>query len=166
MVQHEPDGPLEPILILVPAPRTLDLAFPFTVVEGKAYSTGQKIFEAENQAAVFGACALKIQLDLDSLVNSGTTSSGALPTSSNTQPSLFFKSLFLFLSFISTWQGAIVIQHYGKSRTQGNTLKVPILRRMRRQHLEWRLIPNSPWHMTPATMYSSTLAKGLEGHRQ
>jgi hypothetical protein len=90
MVQHEPDGPLEPMLILVPAPRALDLAFPFAVVEGKAYSTGKQIFEAENQAAVSGACALKIQLDLDSLVNSGTIRSGVLPTSSNTQSPLFF----------------------------------------------------------------------------
>ncbi|KAL5431507.1 hypothetical protein PMIN06_012298 [Paraphaeosphaeria minitans] len=36
MVQHEPGGPLEPMLIPVPAPRALDLAFPFAVVEGKA----------------------------------------------------------------------------------------------------------------------------------
>lgn len=84
LVQHEPGGPLEPMLILVPAPRALDLTFPFAVVEGKAYSTGKQIFEAENQAGVSGACALKIQLDLDSLVNSGTT------TPSNTQPPLFF----------------------------------------------------------------------------
>jgi hypothetical protein len=84
LVQHEPGGPLEPMLILVPAPRALDLTFPFAVVEGKAYSTGKQIFEAENQAGVSGACALKIQLDLDSLVNSGTT------TPSITQPPLFF----------------------------------------------------------------------------
>ncbi|OAL34888.1 hypothetical protein AYO20_05849 [Fonsecaea nubica] len=90
MVQHVPKGPLEPMLLLVPAPRALDLAFPFAVVEGKAYSTGKQIFEAENQAAVSGACALKIQHDLDSLVNSGTMRSGALPKSSNTHPPLFF----------------------------------------------------------------------------
>ncbi|OAP56020.1 hypothetical protein AYL99_10172 [Fonsecaea erecta] len=90
MVQHEPEGPLEPMLLLVPAPHALDLAFPFAVVEGKAYSTGKQIFEAENQAAVSGACALKIQLDLDSLVNSGTIRSGAPPTSSKTDPPLFF----------------------------------------------------------------------------
>ena len=90
MVQHEPDGPLEPMLIPVPAPRALDLAFPFAVVEGKAYSTGKQIFEAENQASVSAACGLKIQLDLDNLVDRGTTSSGALPTTSNTDPPLFF----------------------------------------------------------------------------
>ncbi|KAK1252521.1 hypothetical protein MKX08_003708 [Trichoderma sp. CBMAI-0020] len=87
MVQHEPDGPLEPMLIPVPAPRALDLAFPFAVVEGKAYLTGKLIFEAENQAAVSGACGLKIQLDL---VDGGATGSDALSTSSNTEPPLFF----------------------------------------------------------------------------
>ncbi|MCJ1251877.1 hypothetical protein MMC30_009115 [Trapelia coarctata] len=90
IVQHEPDGPLEPMLIPVPAPRALDLAFPFAVVEGKAYSTGKQIFEAENQAAVSGACGLKIQLDLDNLVDRGATGSDALPTTSNTEPPLFF----------------------------------------------------------------------------
>jgi hypothetical protein len=49
------------------------------------YSTGKQIFEAENQAAVSGAYALKIQLDLDSLVKSSTTTSP-----SNTHPPLFF----------------------------------------------------------------------------
>ena len=90
MVEQKPDGPLEPMLILVPAPRALDLAFPFAVVEGKAYSTGKQIFEAENQAAVAGACALKIQLDLDDLVEHAAKTSGARPTSSNTEPPLFF----------------------------------------------------------------------------
>ena len=90
MVQHEPDRPLEPMLTLVPAPRALDLAFPFAVVEGKAYSTGKQIFEAENQAAVSGACALKMQLDLDNLVQHGARGSDALPATSNTEPPLFF----------------------------------------------------------------------------
>jgi hypothetical protein len=39
------------MLILIPAPRALDLLFPFAIVEGKSYSTGKQIFEAENQAA-------------------------------------------------------------------------------------------------------------------
>jgi hypothetical protein len=86
MVQHEPDRPREPMLISVPAPRALDLAFPFAVVEGKAYSTGKQIFEAENQASVSGACGLKIQLDLDDLVNRGATGCDA----SDTEPPLFF----------------------------------------------------------------------------
>ncbi|KAH0559629.1 hypothetical protein GP486_003852 [Trichoglossum hirsutum] len=89
-VTRESDGLLEPALIFVPSDRTLLLAFPFAVVEGKAYSTGKQIFEAENQAAVSAACGLKIQLDLDSLANSGTASSGTPPTSSNNQPPLFF----------------------------------------------------------------------------
>lgn len=100
MVRHEPDGPLEPMLIPVPAPRALDLAFPFAVVESTAYSTGKQIFEAENQASVSGACGLKMQLDLNNLVDRGTTSADASPpassnsaASSNTEQSpspLFF----------------------------------------------------------------------------
>ncbi|OAL29736.1 hypothetical protein AYO20_09120 [Fonsecaea nubica] len=90
MVQHEPNGPLESLLNPVPGPRTLNLAFPFFVVEGKAYSTGQQIYEAENQASVSAACGLKIQLDLESLVNSVATKCDLSPTMSNTGPPLFF----------------------------------------------------------------------------
>ncbi|EXJ82237.1 hypothetical protein A1O3_06050 [Capronia epimyces CBS 606.96] len=83
MIQHKPDTPFEPALLFRPAERAFNLAFPFAVVEGKAYSTGKQIFEAENQAAVAGACGLKIQLGLDRLVNKG---SGV----ESTQPPLFF----------------------------------------------------------------------------
>lgn len=82
MVQHEPGGPLEPMLISVPAPRALDLAFPFAVVEGKAYSSGKQIFEAENQAAVSVVCAHNILHRLDRMANRGTTAS--------TQPRVLF----------------------------------------------------------------------------
>lgn len=82
MVQHEPGGPLEPMLISVPAPRALDLAFPFAVVEGKAYSTGKQIFEAENQAVVSMACAHNILHCLDRMANRGKTT--------NTQPRVLF----------------------------------------------------------------------------
>lgn len=71
MVQHKSGGPLEPILISVLAPRALDLVFPFTVVEGKAYSIGKQIFEAENQAAVSVACAHNILHRLDRMANRG-----------------------------------------------------------------------------------------------
>ncbi|KAL8719545.1 MAG: hypothetical protein Q9225_003466, partial [Loekoesia sp. 1 TL-2023] len=81
---REPGGPEEPVLISVPAPLALDLVFPFAVIEGKAYSTGKQVFEAENQAAVSGACALKMQLCLDELVNR------ASPTLSEHPPALFF----------------------------------------------------------------------------
>jgi hypothetical protein len=98
MMFRETGGPKEPALISVPALRASDLVFPFAVVEGKAYSTGKQIFEAENQAAVSGACGLKIQLCLDELVKRATpTSSNEFPTSSDslsappeTQPALFF----------------------------------------------------------------------------
>ncbi|KAH0558823.1 hypothetical protein GP486_004535 [Trichoglossum hirsutum] len=69
-------------LVFMPGAST-GVAFPFAVVECKSYSSG-RLYEAENQAAVAGACALKIQLDLDSLANNEITSS------SNTQPPLFF----------------------------------------------------------------------------
>ena len=82
MVQHKPDGPLEPMLLLVPASRALDLAFPFAVVEGKAYSTGKQIFEAENQAAVSIACAHNLLHCLDRMANHGTTT--------NTRPCVLF----------------------------------------------------------------------------
>ncbi|KAL9622615.1 MAG: hypothetical protein Q9160_003112 [Pyrenula sp. 1 TL-2023] len=75
MVQHESGGPSEPMLIPIPALRAGDLAFPFAVIEGKAYSTGKQIFEAENQAAVSMACAHNILHRLDRMANDGTTAS-------------------------------------------------------------------------------------------
>jgi len=72
MVQHELDEPLEPMLLLVPAERALNLAFPFAVVEGKVYSTNEQIIEAENQAEVSMACAHKMLYRLDRMANHGT----------------------------------------------------------------------------------------------
>ena len=57
----------EPILCSEPTQRRLGIRFPFLIVEGKAYATGNPIFDAQNQAAVSGACALKILHDLDDL---------------------------------------------------------------------------------------------------
>ena len=57
----------EPILCSEPTQRRLGIRFPFLPVEGKAYATGNPIFDAQNQAAVSGACALKILHDLDDL---------------------------------------------------------------------------------------------------
>lgn len=90
MVRREPGGFEEPMLISVPAPRASDLVFPFAVVEGKAYSTGKQVFEAENQAAVSGACALKIQLCLDELAKNALASSDAPPMPTKDEPPLFF----------------------------------------------------------------------------
>ena len=99
LVQNNLEGPPEPILTPVPALRALDLAFPFAVIEGKAYSTGKQIFEAENQAAVSAACALKIQIDLESLVSytkatdvyaSGSIVETALEPEGCPTPPLFF----------------------------------------------------------------------------
>ncbi|KAI1109462.1 hypothetical protein F5Y14DRAFT_432330 [Nemania sp. NC0429] len=79
------------LLISRPALRASDLAFPIAVIEAKGYSTGNPIFEAQNQAAVAGACALKIQLDLENLARpirrmSSDTSSSA----SRALPLMFF----------------------------------------------------------------------------
>ena len=87
---HERGGPEEPLLIAVPTQRASDLVFPFAVIEGKAYSTGKQVFEAENQAAVSGASGLKIQLCLNELVKRATTSSDVPLMHSNTTPPLFF----------------------------------------------------------------------------
>ena len=61
-----PDGS-GPMLRSVPTQRPLRIRFPFLVVEGKSYATGAPIFEAQNQAAVAGACALNILHRLDVL---------------------------------------------------------------------------------------------------
>jgi len=92
MMPRERGGPEEPLLIVVPTQRPSGLAFPFVVVEGKAYSTGKQIFEAENQAAVSAASGLKIQLCLNELVKRATTTTGSdVPlTLSNTATPLFF----------------------------------------------------------------------------
>lgn len=88
--RQEPDGLEEPMLISAPAPRASDLVFPFAVLEGKAYLTGKQISEAENQAAVSGACALKMQLRLDELAKRATAkpSKDQPPTSSDGLPAL------------------------------------------------------------------------------
>ncbi|KAM3088670.1 hypothetical protein ACMFMG_000304 [Clarireedia jacksonii] len=86
----EADGVTEPMLISIPAPRALDLTFPFAVVEGKAYTTGKQISEAENQAVVSAACALKIQLDLNDLVKHHRMRSGISSPPVEIKPALFF----------------------------------------------------------------------------
>lgn len=84
------DRSSEPMLISEPASRASDLTFPFAVVEGKACSTGRPIFEAQNQAAVTGACALKIQLDLEDVTRRAERNARKPPTFSQRPPLLFF----------------------------------------------------------------------------
>ena len=74
----------EPILCSEPTQQALHIRFPFMPVEGKAYATGNSVFDAQNQAAVSGACALKIQHDLDDLACSANPESHA-----NDQPLVF-----------------------------------------------------------------------------
>lgn len=85
MIPSEQDGSAEQILIIIPTQQASGLVFPFAIVEGKAYSTGKQVFEAQNQAAVAGASGLKIQLSLNELVKRSTISSDA-----ENQPPLFF----------------------------------------------------------------------------
>ncbi|KAI4216688.1 MAG: hypothetical protein LQ351_001177 [Letrouitia transgressa] len=81
----------EPLLISVPALQASNLAFAFAAGEGKAYSTGRPVFEAQNQAAVAGACALKIQLDLQCLTRQAKSRAGtAEAASARALPLLFF----------------------------------------------------------------------------
>ena len=65
----------EPILCSEPTQRALHIRFPFLSVEGKAYATGNPVFHAQNQAAVSGACALKILHDLGDLACSANPGS-------------------------------------------------------------------------------------------
>lgn len=65
----------EPALCSKPTPRALDIRFPFLPVESKAYATGNPVFDAQNQAAVSGACALNILHNLDKLARSADSGS-------------------------------------------------------------------------------------------
>lgn len=50
-----------------PSQEAINIRFPVLVVEGKSYSTGKFIFEAQNQAAVSGSCMMKMQHQLADL---------------------------------------------------------------------------------------------------
>lgn len=85
-----PDRPPEPLLIAIPASCAGSLVFPFAVVEGKSYSTGKSIFQAQNQAAISGACALKMQLDLEDVTSRAAQKSDEPLIFSQPPPFLFF----------------------------------------------------------------------------
>lgn len=74
----------EPLLRSEPTQQITDMRFPFLVVEGKTYATVSSFFEAQNQVAVSGACALKILYDLDNVANRARPGS-----QSNDQPIIF-----------------------------------------------------------------------------
>lgn len=48
----------------------LDVRFPIQVIEGKAYTTGKTVFEAENQSTVSGACMVNLQQQFTDLYES------------------------------------------------------------------------------------------------
>ena len=68
MVYRNP-ARFEPVLCSEPTQRALGIRFPFLIVEGKSYATGKPVFDAQNQAAVSGAMALKILHDLVDLAD-------------------------------------------------------------------------------------------------
>ena len=57
----------EQVLCSNPTQPELGIRFPSMVVEGKSYSTGRTIFEAQNQAAVSGSCMTNLQHNLAEL---------------------------------------------------------------------------------------------------
>ena len=56
-----------PLVCSEPTQAILGIRFPFLVVEGKSYATNKNIYEAQNQAAVSGACSIQNLHDLDDL---------------------------------------------------------------------------------------------------
>lgn len=75
------------VLISDPTMDYLNVRFPIQVFEGKAYATGKTLFEAENQAAVSGACMVNLQQQLIDFYT------GAFPQSDppeNSSPPLAF----------------------------------------------------------------------------
>lgn len=65
----------KPLLCLGSTKQEVQIRFPFMPVEGKSYATGRTIYEAQNQAAVSGACALEILHRLDDLAQKAKPSS-------------------------------------------------------------------------------------------
>lgn len=63
----------ERALTSCPAPTGALFRFPTLVVEGKAYSTGKTLYEAQNQAAVSGSMMLVMQHQLYELAGSETS---------------------------------------------------------------------------------------------
>lgn len=57
-----------PLLYSEPTKAALGIRFSFLLVGGKSYATENPIYEAQNQAAVSGACSLNILHDLNDLV--------------------------------------------------------------------------------------------------
>ena len=71
-----------PLLCSEPTQAALQIRSPFLLVEGKSYATSRTIYEAQHQAAVSGACSVKILHDLDRLVHTsdpGSYSRGQQP---------------------------------------------------------------------------------------
>ena len=64
--ENKADGVLETLqeqqlLCSDPVQQALSIRFPHMVVEGKSYSTGKPVFQAQNQAAISGSCMTNLQ---------------------------------------------------------------------------------------------------------
>lgn len=64
-----------------PTQNFLNVRFPVLVIEGKAYTTGKTVFEAQNQAAVAGSSMINLQQQFADLIRRGFPES---PTSTET----------------------------------------------------------------------------------
>ena len=93
----------EAALIAQPSRCVPGFLFPFAVLEAKAYATGGQVFEAQNQAAVAGAVALRIQLSLNGLVQR-TSAGAAVP------PALFF-SITTQGPYLELWAHYTLVEH-------------------------------------------------------
>lgn len=58
-----------------PSQEAINIRLPLLTVEGKSYSTGKFVFEAQNQAAVSGSCMMKMQHQLAYLLDSSAPGS-------------------------------------------------------------------------------------------
>lgn len=67
-----------------PTQNFLNVRFPMLVIEGKAYATGKAVFEAQNQAAVSGACMVNLRQQLIDLFE------GVFPTPGGRKTPLAF----------------------------------------------------------------------------
>ena len=88
LMRREPGGQQEPLLCSEPTRSSTGVRFPFLVVEGKSYTT--TVFEAENQAAVAGVCALKILRDLDGLAKKASAFKDVRTPGFQAKPPLVF----------------------------------------------------------------------------
>ncbi|KAL8835441.1 MAG: hypothetical protein Q9170_003318 [Blastenia crenularia] len=100
-----------------PLQHEIPIRFPLLVVEGKSYSTGKFVFEAQSQAAVAGSCMLNLQLQLDELSKPFATDQD-----SENVPLAF--SICTEGPHIELWAHYIITPPNGKRRYNMNIVKI------------------------------------------